>query len=563
MLQLRHYQEQAVTEGIFEWFAKNPTGNPIIALPGGTGKSLVIAETCRRALAWYPQTRILIATHIKELVAQSHAELVNLWPTAPCGIYSAGLKRRDTHLPITFVGIASVVRRIEDFGHIDLLLVDECDLISHREGTMYRKAIEALKIANPKVRVVGLSATPFRIGMGMLTDGDVFSDISCDWTSYEKFNQLVDEGYICPLVPKKTDTELSVEGVHIVGGEFVQHELQEAVDKDGVTRAALTEDIRAAHDRKHWVVFCTGVKHCDHTRDILHQLGVSAVSVHSELPGGDAERDANIAAFKRGEVRAMVSVNVVSRGFNFRPIDCLIILRPSTSAAWWIQALCRGTRPSLETGKLNCLVMDHAGNTRRLGPINDCVIPKKKGSKGSGMVPFRICPVCQTYCHTRVRFCPECGYEYPETVNVAKKASDLELIKRHDAFPPPLPKPAKPVTIPIVEVYKVDRIECSRHRPKDLTKPISLKVSFVCGVRLFNQWLCFEHSNKFAKHKAHEAWKALGGSQQDVPATVDTALERSGELLPPVKIKVLRGKYDEVVEYDFTPVVDVEQGDPF
>ena len=144
MIALRPYQEESVT-GLFDFFYTHAEGNPIVALPTGTGKSIVIAEFIRRALEWWPRTRILVATHVKELIRQDFNEMLELWPTAPIGIYSAGLKRRDTGMPVTFCGIASIAKKLHEFGHIDLLVVDECHLISHNDMTQYRKAINALK----------------------------------------------------------------------------------------------------------------------------------------------------------------------------------------------------------------------------------------------------------------------------------------------------------------------------------------------------------------------------------------------------------------------------------
>lgn len=542
MLTPYYYQEESVI-GLFNYFASHPVGNPVVALPTGTGKSIVIAEFIRRALWLYPQTKIMVATHVKELVGQNHAELMSQWPTAPAGIYSAGLKRRDHHLPITFCGIASVAKRLEYFGRIDLLVVDECHMISDKAASLYVKAINALKTVNPLLKVIGLTATPFRLGMGLVTDGQLFTDICVDYTGLEKFNLLVDQGYISPLIPKRTDTELSVEDVGVHAGEFIQKELQDAVDKESITRAALEEAVQLAKGRRHWLVFCTGTKHADHARDILIQLGIPAVCVHSALPGGDAERDRNILLFKTGYVGAMVGVGVFTTGFNFKPIDCIIVLRPTMSACLWVQLLGRGTRPSPETGKKNCLVLDFAANTRRLGPINDPVIPRRKGKKTNGLVPYKTCPVCNTYNHARVRLCIECGYEFPQVFVASTSAATDELIRKCPVEKQP--EPAAPI-----EEFDVDRVEFDKHFSKDSSKPPSLKVTYYCGYRVFNEWLCLEHEG-FARHKARDAWRLMDGEGAP-PETVDEALQRVDYLEPPSKVRVmLKPKYPEIVGYDF------------
>jgi DNA repair protein RadD len=452
MLTLRPYQNEAIEEGLFGWFAKNPTGNPLIAMPTGTGKSLILGEFVRRALSLYPQTRIMIATHVQELVEQDHEELLRIWPTAPCGIYSAGLSRRDNHLPITFVSIQSVAKRMEEFGHIDLLIVDEAHLISHRESTTYQNAIASLKITNPTLRVIGLTATPYRNGLGSLTEGDIFDEISCDYCSFEKFNSLLDDGYLCPLIPKKTKCELSVEGVKVTAGDYNQKDLQESCDKDVVTRAACKEAVSLAHDRNHWLVFTTSISHAEHTCEILNEYGVSARVVHGKLSKEDRKR--NIEEFKAGLYKAMVGVDVFTTGFNYKAVDCIVVLRPTMSASKHVQLLGRGTRPSPETGKVNTLVLDFAANTKRLGPINDPVIPRKRGKGKAGMAPFKLCPFCSCYNHTRARVCVSCLFEFPEVFNGKSQASELELIRRE-----PKVKKEKPVVELII--HDVSRTDLS------------------------------------------------------------------------------------------------------
>lgn len=562
-MQLRYYQEEAVVS-IFEYFTKK-AGNPVVGLPTGTGKALVIADFIKRALRCYPKTRFMIATHRKELVDQDYRELLEIWPSAPCGIYSAGLKRKELHYPITFCGIQSAGKCPEDFGFIDLLLVDECHMISHKADTQYVKAIEALKRRNPLLKVVGFTATPYRIGLGMITEGPIFDDLCIDYTGFEKFNELLDKGYMAPLVPRKTEQELDVSGVGTHAGEFIQEDLQREVDKESITRGALAETLQHAHDRKHWMVFCAGTQHADHATQYLNEMGIPAAACHSNLMGhnvripplpGESPADAALRAFKTGQVRALVGCEIFTTGFNFRPVDCIVVLRPTMSAVLWVQLLGRGTRPSPETGKKDCLVLDFAANTRRLGPINDPVIPRKKGQKKTGLVPYKICPACQTYNHTRARFCICCQHEFPQHVAVSTVAATEELIRREKPKPEEYQAPPPPV----VDEYPVTRVEYAKHLSRDRTKPPSLRVSFYSGPTVFNEFLCLEHSG-FARKKARDQWRLMaangpeGHLHTDPPETVDDALARLDTVTPPRRIRVLihseEGKWPEVVGYDF------------
>ena len=389
----RDYQTAAV-ESLWEYF-RTKSGNPVIALPTGTGKSIVIGAFLQSVYSAYPDQRVLVLTHVKELIEQNHDKLLRMWPYAPAGIYSSGLNRKDLNNPITFAGVASVYKKPELWGHIDLIIIDEAHLVSASKTTMYQKFIKELKKVNPFLKVIGLTATPFRLGHGHITEPAVikgeeypplFNDVCFDLCTVEGFNWLIAEGYLCTLVPKSTKYKLDIDGVSMRGGEYVQKQLQLAVDKDEITEAAIRESLELGWDRRAWLVFATGIEHTDNTTDILNMLGVPAVAVHSKMPS--KQRDENIAAFKRGEVRAAVNNNVLTTGFDYPAIDLIVVLRPTQSPGLWVQMMGRGTRPF--PGKINCKVLDFANNTKRLGPINDPVIPKSKGG-GTGEAPVKEC----------------------------------------------------------------------------------------------------------------------------------------------------------------------------
>lgn len=546
MITPRDYQEEGIS-GLFDFFQTHPEGNPLIAMPPGSGKTVVIAEFIRRALSLFPQTRILNIVHVKELIVQAHKKLIEMWPSAPAGIYSSGLNRRDLHLPIIFSGIGSIINQIDKLEHFDLVIIDEADMVSHKEETQYRKLFKALALINPAVRFIGLTGTPFRHQVGALTDGGVFTHLIVDYCSFEKFNSLIDRGYLCQLIPKQTTTELDVTEVHVRGGEFIESELQNAVDKESITRAAVSEAVRTAVNRNHWLVFTTGISHANNVRDMLLEFGVSAACVHTNLEGGDKERDSTIEDFKQGKIRAMVGVGVFGVGFDCPQVDCIIMLRPTMSARIHIQYLGRGLR--IDPSKSSTLVLDFAGNTKRLGCINDVVIPRKKGKGKAGMAPFKLCPICSTYNHTRAKVCVSCLHEFPEVFNGKSTASELELIRRE-----PKVKKIKPPTE--IVIHDVSRVDFSLHKSRDPFKPQSLKATYYCGLQIFTEWMCFEHPAPYARYKAHETWRKLSGGST-VPVNSEEASTRVGELHSPVQIKVAHeGKYPSITAYSFTGFSD-------
>ena len=187
---LRDYQQRTIDQ-LYKWFAEGRKGHPCIELPTGSGKSHIVAAICKDALTQWPETRILMMTHVKELIEQNAEKMRDHWPDAPLGIYSAGMRRRDIGEPITFAGIQSVRDKADQIGHVDLVLIDECHLVSHKQEGGYRKLIIDLMHINPLIRVIGLTATPYRLGHGYITDApalfaDIISPVSIEELIYKK-----------------------------------------------------------------------------------------------------------------------------------------------------------------------------------------------------------------------------------------------------------------------------------------------------------------------------------------------------------------------------------------
>lgn len=522
MFALRWYQQEAV-DSLFQYFSEK-SGNPILALPTGVGKSLCAAGFIKEVFRRYPGQRIMLLSHVKEIIQQDAKALLNQWPTAPLGIYSAGLRSRDTISPIIFGGIGSVAKKANLFGHIDLLIIDEAHMVSHRCNTSYVKFIEALKEVNPHLKVIGLTATPYRLGHGLLTDGPIFTDCAYDLTTRESFTRLVKEGFMAQLIAKRTNAELDVSQVHIRGGEYIQKELQEAVNKTAVTQEALREAITLGERRKSWIVFTTGIDHTEDTTKILNSMGVKAVSVHSKLK--PKERDAVIADFTAGKYRAIVNPNILTTGFDHPSMDLGIILRPTVSPGLWVQILGRLSRPA--PGKEDALILDFAGNTRRLGPIDDPVIPKRKRKGEKGTAPVKVCEQCGVYNHASARCCVNCGFEFHRETKLKTTASTQSVMGKAE---------------PDIQLLPVDLVTYKSHRK--IGKPPTLKVTYHCGLRLFHEWVCFEHKG-FAWKKAKDWWRKA--SSEPVPTTVDEALAEATTLAAPNAVRVwLNTKYPKIV----------------
>ncbi|SDY29462.1 DNA repair protein RadD [Lentibacter algarum] len=524
MLTLRPYQEAAIA-AIYTYYEVN-SGNCCVVIPTAGGKSLVMASFIEGVLKAWPDQRILIVTHVRELIAQNHAEMIGLWPEAPAGIYSAGLSKREAQARVLFAGIQSIHRRAHEIGHTDLVLIDEAHLIPGNSSTMYRRFLDALQVINPALKVIGLTATPFRTGSGMLHEGKdaLFTDIA-----YEApVRDLIDAGYLSPLVSKQPNTRLDVSKVGTRAGDFIARDLAAAVDQDATTRAAVAEIITHGKDRKSWLAFCSGVDHARHVAEEFARQGITCRTIFGNTP--KEERDAIIAAFKRGEIRALASMGVLTTGFNAPAVDLIALLRPTKSAGLYVQMVGRGTR--LAPDKENCLVLDFADNVRRHGPI-DLVRPKRPGDGGGGEAPTKVCPECDSIMALSATECPDCGYVFPpREVKIAPTAATL------------------PVLSPKVQWLPVHGVSYSRHDKRG-GRP-SLKVTYSCGLKSYNEWVCVEHQG-YARQKALEWWQKRAPGYP-MPRTVDDAIAQAGKLTRPIAISVHpSGRFLEISGYRFDP----------
>jgi DNA repair protein RadD len=400
---LRPYQRQTL-DALYDWFYKNPSGNPCVVLPTGAGKSHVIASLCEEALA-FPDQRILMLTHQKELIEQDVEKLLIHYPSAPVGIYSASIGKKEI-APITFAGIQSIRGKASILGSLSLIIIDECHLVSHKEEGTYRTLIQELVQINPALRVVGFTATPWRLGHGLITDGSALFDAIIQTSS---ISDLQSQGYLCPLRSKTTVEKLCTDGVHMRGGEFIESELQKAVNIHTTTESVVKEVIEKAKDRNHWLIFCTGVEHARDTCRVLNEQGIISDCVTGETPKN--EREQILSSYRNGKIQAITNANVLTTGFDFPGIDLIVMMRPTMSPVLYMQMAGRGLR--IQDGKKDCLVLDFAGNVALHGPV-DHVQPPKAKKEGEGVAPSKICPQCDEIVYASARICPSCGYEFPK-----------------------------------------------------------------------------------------------------------------------------------------------------
>lgn len=522
-LELRPYQSDALN-AMWEGLHGEP-GNLLTVLPTGTGKSLVIAEFVRGWLGEYPDSRVLILTHSQELVQQNYLEMMGIWPSCPAGVYAAGLNRREINSQVLFGAIQSLHRRAYQLQRVNLILVDEAHSIPRKTNTMWGKFLAEVLTINPDCRIVGLTATAFRLDSGMLHEGDdaMFSRIVYEYD----IKDAIRDGFLCEPVSVGSLAQIDTTGVATRAGEFVAGELEAvAMDPDTVASVA-GEIVKHGADRRGWIVFGCGIVHCTALRDAIRERGYSCEAVFGDTD--KAERRQVIDAFKAQRIRALVSVGVLTTGFNAPHCDLVALARPTKSAGLYIQAIGRGTR--LYPGKENALVLDMGGNLQRFGPIN--AVKVKSAGKGDGAAPTKKCPTCEAAVPISARECAECGHEFPaEGSKINVKTSTAAVLSSQ----------IKPEWVPVTKV--------SYGRHQKVGKPPSMSVIYQCGMLFHREWICLEHQG-FAREQGVRWWHRRAPGTP-APRTVDEALERAPSLPQPVEIAVRpEGKYIRITGAKF------------
>lgn len=527
---LRPYQREAV-DAVYEHL-RTRDDNPCIVLPTGTGKSLVLGKIASDAVSlWHG--RVLILAHVKELLEQNADKIRKIAPQLRVGVYSAGLKRRDTDEQVIVGGIQSVYNKACDLGAFDIIIVDEAHLIAPDGEGMYRTFLNDMKVINPNVRLIGLTATPFRLKGGLICQEDNFLNHIC----YEAgIKEMIANGYISPLISKAGRAEAKLDELHIRGGEFIADEISSAMDKEEITNAACREIINKTRDRKAVLIFTTSVEHCTHVAEKIAELsGQECAMVTGSTPDGER---AEILARIRGEkvkddffsykppLKFLANVNVLTTGFDAPNIDCIVLLRPTASPGLLIQMIGRGFRLSPETGKTSCLVLDFGENILRHGPI-DCIKIKDK-TTGSGDAPAKKCPQCLALIHAAYTICPDCGYEFPppEKSNITKHASTAGIISGE-------------VTM---EEFTVSDTFYSIHQKRNapLNTPVTMRVDYQIGFQQFkSEWVCPEHTG-YARGKFEKWWRERAALGCPIPRSAQeaVALANEGLLAEPESITV-------------------------
>lgn len=544
MYTLRPYQREAV-EAVYRHLRERDT-NPCVVIPTAGGKSLCIAQAAKDAVTRW-NGRVMVLAHVRELVEQNAAKLKSVCPELPVGVYSAGLDSRDTKEPVVVAGIQSIYDKVGAFGPFDLVMVDEVHMVPPEGEGRYRTFLEAARRANPNVRLVGWTATPYRTQGGLICRPENLFNEVC----YEiGVKELINRGYVSNVTARAGRVKANTDALHVRAGEFVAEDVERLMGEDRLVGSACREIVELTRDRKACLVFCTSVAHCKKVAELISRLsGEECAVVTGET--SDREREETVRRLRGEAVRADLfsdrpplryccNVSVLTTGTDIPRLDTIALLRPTNSPGLLVQMVGRGFRLSPETGKTECLVLDYGRNIERHGPI-DMIRVGGRGT-GSGGPLAKECPDCRTLVGLSVTLCPNCGHLWPrkEPERAAHEASAAKAAI--------LSGEVTVETFPVSHVsYQVwEKRGAAPGAPK--TVRVTYDVDYLTH---YSEWLCPEHTG-YARRKFERWWRERARPECAVPETAAEVCEREREgalrEVKSVTVRFVAGqRYPEVV----------------
>lgn len=390
MYKLRPYQEEAV-KNTLDYFRKK-RDPAVIVLPTGAGKSLVIAEIARIA-----KGRVLVLAHVKELVEQNYLKYKSFGLDA--GIFSASLGQKDFEHKAIFGSVQSVARADEEFfKDFSILIIDECHRVAEDNGTQYQEVINILKKNNPLLAILGLTATPYRLGVGWIYEYSHTGEQKTEQPRF--FKRCV---YELPLsymiknkfltVPVKIDIPVTCYDFSELTEKnrmYTMSEVEELLKNQKRLTPLIVKnivDITEQFKRKGVMIFSATIKHAEEIMQYLPPGEARLVIGDTEMK----ERDSIIEDFKNKKFKYLVNVSVLTTGFDAPHVDVIAILRPTESNSLYQQIIGRGLR--LDPGKTDCFILDYTGMGH---DIYTPEVDDKKPSKESIIVTVP---------------CPQCGFD--------------------------------------------------------------------------------------------------------------------------------------------------------
>ena len=525
-IQLRPYQADAVSD-VWEYWREGKGSAPLIVAPTGAGKSVIIAAIITAIRRKNSAVRIINATHVRELVEQNIERLKNYAPELEddIGIMSGTIGGPyDMFMPIIYGTIQTLARRLDNMETLkpfDLLIIDEAHLLPTTEASQYRTFISWLREKNPNIRILGLTATPYRLDSGYLHEGEdaIFDGIAHDIG----VKTLIDLGCLVTPKTKWAKPGMDVDKLKTRAGEFTSESQDETMNLSGMVDDALSQGSTTPKDR--WLWFLPSVKSAHECADYLVSIGHKAEAIDGNL--SFADRNLCMNNFREGFITHCCNVNIMTTGIDIPEINHVVLARATKSTSLYVQMCGRGLRPS--QGKDACLVLDYGQNARRHGMLDNPqpTVDRKSAGKKSLV---RHCKACGSFMDPEERVCPECGFVMP------RRQVEFKFRRRFEG------EMASWLEPPKVHEIVADNYKPWTGRSGYQTVRCSYKTD---GGQWINEWICPEHPpDHVATRMFQERWRKTFNTEP--PVGVDECIQRlDASRLKPARVTTMQSSGDK------------------
>lgn len=532
---LRPYQTDCV-EAIIA--ALNAGERAIVAcVPTGGGKSAILSALAKRFADKNNASAVL--THSRELIRQLEGTATQFMAQDQIGVTAAGLGRKDPQRLLQIAQIQTVGRYPRQLGPRRIAIIDEAQSVNHEEG-QYKKTIGVLREMVPDCRLVGLTATPWRTTSGLIYGEERLFDKLVYRTG---MRELIDGGYLCPLIGKAAERDFKMEGVSFRGGDFKPEELEAFMADEAKVERAISDALIHTANRNKILCFSCGLKHSAMIVAALRKHGQTAESIDGTM--GTAQRDKILTDYHDQRFRWLVNTSILTTGYDETGIDCIVLLRPTRSPGLLMQMAGRGLRK--DPAKADCLFLDYGGSLAFFGPldcIEETIVLKKRGPPGAA--PTKICD-CGTVLHASALKCPTCGKEFPRELNHEVKAATGPVMSN------------EPYAVAVASMRAV-----CHTKPN---KPKTIRLDYIDDkfFPIASEWMSVSaESNVYAVNKSLKVladwpdspFKHVGDflflRGQTKPLAFDEILAHCTTLKPPTSVTLRRdGKHTTVTKRDY------------
>lgn len=435
----------------------------------GSGKTVMAGQVTADAIS--KGRKVLFLVHRDNLIHQTIDKFSKF--NIDCGVIISSYKPNKT-ANCQISSVQTLARRDKLWFEPDIIILDEAHITAW--STPVKKLLNNHH-RNDELIFLGLTATPWRLSKRE-SMGDLFDSLVCAPLPY----QLMESGHLVGKVRYFGLPKPDLKGVRIQSGDFVAGDLELACNTPESLQNAVDNWKKLAPGRT-TIAFAVGVAHAKAIAQAFNSAGIPAASVDGSTP--IPERQRIYAQLARGDIKVLSSCEALAEGFDVPNVEAILLARPTKSKAKYFQQVGRGLRSS--PGKIDCVVLDQAGNVGRFGFIEDLrrIELTESADSEKGEAPVKSCPECSCLVHISLMFCPECRYAFPPKEKEAIKGDLVELKGRRKNLKP------QPVIVNAKEVKKTDELAMARYRLELRENYLSFSSPLAADTSYFEKHNCW------------------------------------------------------------------------